>query len=122
MARGNTALEISREEQGELGIFLQAVEQLGGFVRPAAHQDWAIHMDGHGERADVILLEGLAQLEVFGAVDIEKAGATPDHEELADFFLDGQLAQSLFGPLCAGAVVADWTRLLMLLFPRHGQT
>jgi len=58
---------------------------------------------GHSESAHVIFLHGLAQLQVLGALDIQKAGAAPDHEQLADFFLERELVQRPFRPAFAVA-------------------
>ena len=67
---------------------LQAVEQFSGFVRLTAQKKWSIHMYGHGKRAHVILLHVVEQLQVFRTFHIQKTGAAPDHEHLADFFFE----------------------------------
>ena len=64
----------------------------------------------------MILLHGVAQLQVFRAADVQEFRAHPDHEQLSDFFLAGHLAQSLFGPLLAVAIQMDRPRLLKFIF------
>jgi hypothetical protein len=107
-ARGDSALKISGEEQGELRLFLQAVEQFCGFVGFTAQKNRPIDVDRHGEGAHVKSLHGVKQLQVFGALDIQEAGTAPDHEELADFLFRTQFVQRLLRPLVTRAGVADW--------------
>ena len=99
--RRNPALKIRRKQQRQLRVLLQPVQQFGRLVRLAAQQERAIHVHRHGKRTHVILLHVLAQLQVLRTLHVEKAGAAPDHEDLANFLFDRQLAQRLLRPLVA---------------------
>ncbi len=88
----DAAFKIGGKQQRKFGLALQAVEKLGSLVRFAAQQIWSVHMHRHGERAHVILLHGFAQLQVLRIFHVEKAGAAPDHEHLADLLFRRQLA------------------------------
>jgi hypothetical protein len=118
-AHRNPAFKIGGEQQRQLRIALQAVEKLGSFVGFAAQKKWTVHMDRHGERADVILLHGLAQLQVFRIFHVKKAGAAPDHEYLSDFLFQGQFVQSLLGPFVAGGALMNRTRPLIFVLGRR---
>ena len=83
-ARRNPALEIGGEQQRQLRFVLQSVQQLCRLVRLAAQKERPVHMNRHGERAHVILLHGIAQLQVLGTLHVEKASPAPDHEDLSD--------------------------------------
>jgi hypothetical protein len=49
-------------------------------------------------------------------LEVQKLGAHPDHEELADLFFGGELAQSLLRPFFTLAVEMDGAGLLVFLF------
>ncbi len=100
-SRGDAAFEISREQQRQFRVVLHAVQEFGGLVGFAAKQERTVHVDGHGERAYMIFLHVLAPLQVLGTLDVQEAGATPDHEHLADFLFDGELVERSFGPFIA---------------------
>ena len=85
-ARGDSTLEICGDQQGQLGVVLHPVQQLRRFVGLAAQKKWPIHVHRHGKRTDVVLLHGLAQLQILRALHVEEAGAAPDHEDLTDLF------------------------------------
>ena len=119
-AHGHAALKISCEQQRQLRFLLQTVEQFRNLVRLGAQQERAIDVNRHGERAHVIFLHGLEPLEILGALHVEKAGAAPDHEDLADFFFDGEPVERLLGPLVAARGV-EGSGARMLVFGKSGQ-
>ncbi len=49
----------------------------------------------------MIFLHVLEPFQVFGTLDVEEAGAAPDHENLANLLLVGKAAQHLLSPLVA---------------------
>src|SRR5580658_26408 len=69
-------------------------------------------MHRHGERAYVIFAHRLEPFEVLRAFDVEETGATPDHEDLADFFLDAELAEGALGPAVAAGASGSGLGLL----------
>ena len=113
---GHAALEIGRDNEGQLGRFLQPVEQVGGYIGIALEQDGTIHRNGHDQRSDVILADVVAQLNEDGVGVIQELRQHLDAEELADFFFGRHLAQRLVGPLLAGFVEMDGTGLLKAVF------
>ena len=112
---GDTALEISRNQQRQLGISLQTVQQLSSFVRLIPVQKWRLKAHRHGERPDVIFLHLVAKLEVLGAVHVEKFRPHPDHEKLPDLFFERQLAQGLLRPFFTSMIKVDGARMLEFL-------
>ena len=110
-----SALKVGGEEQRQFGVLLQTIRQIGGFIRLASQQERTVHVDGHGKRPDVVLLHGLAPLQVLGVFDVEKGGTAPDHENLADFFLERELVQSLLRPLLSIFGETRGTGVLILI-------
>jgi len=107
---GDTALEISRNQQRQLGISLQTVQQLSSFVRLIPVQKWRLKAHRHGERPDVIFLHLVAKLEVLGAVHVEKFRPHPDHEKLPDLFFERQLARRSSPPIFHLYDQGGWAR------------
>ena len=68
----------------------------------------------------MILLHGFEEVEIFGIVDIQEAGAAPDHEDLSDFLFDGELVERALGPLVGIAGLPDRFCLDMLFFRKGG--
>src|ERR1019366_8664459 len=56
---GHAALEICRDNEGQLRRSLQPVEQLGGNIGLAFEQNGAIHRDGHDQRSDVVFADDI---------------------------------------------------------------
>ena len=53
----------------------------------------------------MIFLHRLEPLQVLRGLDIEEAGAAPDHKNLANFLFHGKLPERLLGPLVAARCV-----------------
>jgi hypothetical protein len=68
----------------------------------------------------VIFLQSIAQLQVLGIFHVEKTGAAPDHEDLADFFFEGELVQCLLGPFVSGMGLMDWAGMLVFILGLGG--
>jgi hypothetical protein len=68
----------------------------------------------------MIFLHGLEPLQILRALHVEEAGATPDHENLADLFFDGEFSQGLLGSLVAVRGI-DGSGAWVLFFGECGQ-
>jgi hypothetical protein len=79
----------------------------------------AANSNGHSERANVVLLHRVAKLQVLGTFDVQESGTAPDHEDLADFFLQREFAQRFFRPLVAAFRVDEGLR--GFLFGENGR-
>ena len=119
---GDSALKIGGKEQRQLGVLLQTIEQFGGLIGLAAIEERRLPAHRHGERADVILAHGVAQLQILGAVDVEELRPHPDHEKLSDFFLEGELAQGLLRPFFAVTVEMNGAGVLIFFLGQGGHT
>ena len=115
---GDPALEISCEDQWKLGLLLEAVQEFRRLVGLASQKQWPIDVNSHRERAHVVLLHGIQEVQILGTLDVEKTGAAPDHEELSDLLLNRHLAQSFFRPFVGLAVLTDRKRLVLVLGKR----
>src|SRR5262249_11353098 len=100
----------------QFGICLQAIQQNRRFVRLIAVKKWRLPAYRHSKRPDVILLHGVAEFEIFRAVNVQELGAHPGHEELPDFFFSRHLAQGFLRPLLAVTVEVDGARILEFVF------
>src|SRR5207249_7226619 len=113
---GHSTFKIGRDQQRQLGIFLQTIEQLRSFIRLTAIQEWRLEADRHGERADVVLLHRVAKLQIVGTVHVQELGSNPDHEKLAYLFFERELANRLLRPLFAVAIEVNGTRFQVFVF------
>ena len=60
----------------------------------------------------MIFVHGVAELKICRAVHVEKFGACPNHEQLADFFFDGHFVEGLLRPLFAIVLEMNRQRLI----------
>src|SRR5580698_5236889 len=67
----------------------------------------------------MVFTDVVTKLQVFGRVDVQKFGAYPDHEELADFLFRCEFVQGLLRPFLACAIEMDWAGLLILFFSKR---
>src|SRR5271166_1403510 len=100
-AKGEPALEISSENQWKLGVLLQLVGDHGGFERLVLVKQALFELDGQPETANVILVHGVADLDVFRAVHVHEPRLRPDNEHLPYLLLQRHLLQRLASPLLA---------------------
>ncbi len=117
---GHSALKIGGHKQRQTGLFLQTVEQFGGLVWFATIEKRWLPAHRHGECADVIFVHAVQQLEIGAAIGIQEVRPHPDHENLADFLFQRELAQCLFRPFPAVAVKMNGTRVLIFFFGQAG--
>src|ERR1700749_3049855 len=68
----------------------------------------------------MVFLHVVNPLQIFGTLHIQKTGAAPDHEDLSDFFFEGEMAQSFFRPFIASGSI-ERRRVWMLVFRNCGQ-
>ena len=64
----------------------------------------------------MIFLHGLKPFQVLGALHVYETCPAPDHEQLADLFLDAQSVQRLLSPLVAARGVDGSGGLGVLVF------
>ncbi len=117
-AHGDATLEVGGHQQGKPGILLQAIKQRGRLIGLVAIEERAFGAYRHGQAANMVFANGVAQLEVFRALGIQKFGVHPDHEQLAYLLFDGHLVEGFFRPLLAVAIEAQGTGLLKFFFRR----
>ena len=119
-ARGESSFKVGGDQQRKLRILLQAIEQFRRFEGLIAIKKRRVVGNGHEKRADVVFTHGVAQLQIDGAIRIQKLRAGPDHEYLADFFLERKLLESFLGPLFAVAIEVNGPGSLILVFAACG--
>ena len=96
-------------------ILLQAIEQLGSFVGLIPIEKRRIPAHGHGESAEMVFAYVVAKLQVLRCVQVEKPGAHPDQEKLADLFFRGEFVEGFLRPLFTLAIEMNRTCLLVLV-------
>src|SRR6266436_10401027 len=69
----------------------------------------------------MILAHAVAQLQILWTVHVEELRPHPDHEELTNFFFQGELAQGLLRPFFAVTIKMNGARVLIFFFGEAGQ-
>ena len=70
----------------------------------------------------MIFAHAVAQLQIFGAIDVQELRPHPDHEKLSDFFFQRKLAEGLLRPFFAVAVEMNGASVLIFFFSQAGHT
>ncbi len=118
-AHGQAALEVGGKQQRQRTIGLQLVGKRGSVERTFLHQQATFDRRGDAEGAEVIGQHLVAQADVVGAFGVHELDPGPDHEELADLFLQRHPVQGAFGP--AGACGVEVGGLFGRSRTRRGQ-
>ncbi len=99
------ALKVGGKQQRQLAIALQLVGEHRRVQRTPLEQQAAIDVRGDAEGAEVVLFHLIAQHQVVRAAEVHEIDLGPDHEQLADFFLQRHLVKRLLSPVRTGWIV-----------------
>ena len=90
MRRQDTPLKIPSDQQRQLRLLLELVEQGNGLLATATIAGPTLRRRRHGQRADVIFANVIAELEVAGTPPIQEFHPQADHEKLPDLLFEGK--------------------------------